>query len=473
MDKESRGYVVVVDDEPELRSLLVDQLTMEGYHVRAFADGAEALAFLNGDSAEAGMVELVITDLRMPDVDGLSLLRNFKPKHPDVPVILMTAFASVESAVEGLRKGAFDYVTKPFKLMEMSHAIERALIFGRLQRQNKTLTKEVRKQWNMSDIIGKSLPMRAIFDLIDRVAPSTSNVLITGESGTGKEVVAKAIHQRSPRAGKPFIAVNCTAIPDTLLESELFGHVRGSFTGAVGDKKGLFAEAEGGTLFLDEIGDMDMSLQAKILRALQERMIRPVGSNESKPVDVRVIAATHKDLKKAIGNGSFREDLYYRLAVIPIAMPPLRHRVEDIPLLAGHFLNKYSILNGGRVTGFSHEALQKLMGLGWPGNVRELENLVERLVVLSRHPVIQSEDIPTGEEKNFETFFGQSTGDLPSLEELEKRYISLVLEKTGSKKEKAAQILGINRRTLYRKEREYGFVTEEHEPMESGPSIDS
>lgn len=466
MEKESRGFIVVVDDEPELRSLLLDQLTLEGYYVKSYADGGEALAFLNSDSPEAELVELVISDLRMPDVDGLSLLRNYKPKHPDIPIILMTAYASVESAVEGLRKGAFDYLTKPFKLAEMSHAIERAVIFGRLQRQNKTLTKEVRKQWSMNDIIGKSLPMKNIFDLIERVAPSTSNVLITGESGTGKEVVAKAIHQLSPRSGKPFVAVNCTAIPDALLESELFGHVKGSFTGAMTDKKGLFAEADGGTLFLDEIGDMDMSLQAKILRVLQERMVRPVGSNESRPVDVRVIAATHKDLKKAIGNATFREDLYYRLAVIPLAVPPLRHRVEDIPLLANHFLNKYSLLNGGRVNGLSHEALQKLMGLSWPGNVRELENLVERLVVLSRHPVIQAEDIPTGEERNFETFFGQATADLPSLEDLEKRYISLVLEKTGSKKEKAAQILGINRRTLYRKEREFGFVTEDHEPAE-------
>ncbi|NJL24057.1 MAG: sigma-54-dependent Fis family transcriptional regulator [Calothrix sp. SM1_5_4] len=423
---------------------------MENFHVRQFSDGAEALAFLNGGSPEADQVELVITDLRMPDVDGLSLLRNFKVKHTDIPVILMTAYASVESAVEGLRKGAFDYVTKPFKLAEVTHIVERAIVFGRLHRQNKTLTKEVRRTWALNDVIGKSQPMKEIFDLVDRVAASTSNVLITGESGTGKEVIAKAIHQRSSRADKPFVAVNCTAIPDTLLESELFGHVRGSFTGATADKKGLFEEADGGTLFLDEIGDMELSLQAKILRALQERVIRPVGSTQSKSVDVRVIAATHKDLKKAIGNGSFREDLYYRLAVIPISMPPLRHRVEDIPLLASHFLNKYSILNGGRVTGFSSEAMQRLMALPWPGNVRELENLVERLVVLSKHPVIQPEDIPFGEERNFETFFGQNTSDMPSLDELEKRYISLVLEKTGSRKEKAAQILGINRRTLYR-----------------------
>jgi DNA-binding NtrC family response regulator len=467
MKKGSRGYVVVIDDDPEMRSMLVDQLELDDYTVWKFTDGGEALAFLNGTKPEAEQVELVLTDLRMPDVDGLSLLRNYKPKHPDVPVILMTAYASVESAVEGLRKGAFDYLTKPFKLAEMSHAVERAVVFGRLQRENKTLTKEIRKTWTVNDIIGRSAAMHEVFDLIERVASSTSSILITGESGTGKEVVAKAIHQRSPRADKNFIAVNCTAIPDALLESELFGHVKGSFTGATTDKRGLFEEANGGTLFLDEIGDMEISLQAKILRALQEKTIRPVGSNQSKLVDVRVIAATHKDLKKAIGNGTFREDLYYRLAVIPVVIPALRHRPEDIPLLAHHFLNKYSLLNGGRVHGFSQEALQRLMSLAWPGNVRELENLIERMVVLSKTPVIQVEDVPGGGEKNFEAFFGENVASLPSLEELEKRYISLVLEKTGSKKEKAAQILGINRRTLYRKERDYGFVTsEDQEPEE-------
>ena len=467
MDRNSQGFVVVVDDDPQMRSLLVDHLQMENYHVREFSDGSEALAFLNGGASEAGLVELVITDLRMPDVDGLSLLRNFKPNHPDVPVILMTAFATVETAVEGLRKGAFDYITKPFKLVEMSHVISRAILFGRLQRQNKSLTREVKKTWALNEIIGKSQAMRSIFDLIERVAQATSNILITGESGTGKEVVAKAIHQQSPRAQKPFVAVNCAAIPDSLLESELFGHVKGSFTGATCDKKGLFEEAEGGTLFLDEIGDLDMALQAKLLRVLQERLIRPVGSNHSRPIDVRVIAATHRDLKKSITNGTFREDLYYRLTVIPIVMPPLRHRPEDIPLLAQHFLNKYSLMNGGRVTGFNHEAVQKLTALPWPGNVRELENLVERLVVLAKHPIILASDIPTGEERGFESFYGQATDDMPSLEDLERRYMALVLEKTGGKKEKAAQILGINRRTLYRKERDYGFVSDsEPEPTD-------
>lgn len=466
MEKNSRGFVVVIDDDPEMRSMVVDQLELEGFTVMSFGDGLQALTFLNGNKLEASQVELVISDLRMPEVDGLSLLHNFKPKHPDVPVILMTAYASVESAVEGLRKGAFDYLTKPFKLSEMTHAVERAVMFGRLQRENRSLSKEVKKTWSRNDIVGKSAPITEIFELIERLGDSTASVLITGESGTGKEVVAKAIHQAGVRKSKPFVAVNCTAIPESLLESELFGHSKGAFTGANADKRGLFEEAEGGTIFLDEIGDMDIALQAKILRVLQERTIRPVGSTQGKPIDVRVIAATHKDLKKAIAEGNFREDLYYRLAVIPVVMPALRHRTEDIPLLAHHFLNKYSLANGGRVHGFAPEALQKLIALPWPGNVRELENLVERLVVLSKNPTIQASDIPAGEEGNFESFLGQNASHLPTLEELEKRYIGMVLERTGSRKEKAAQILGINRRTLYRKEREYGYVTEDQEPEE-------
>lgn len=468
MNKFSQGFVVVIDDDPQMRSLLVDHLELSQYHVKSFGDGLEAMAFLLGTNPEAGQVELVITDLRMPEVDGLSVLQQLKHQRPSIPVIIMTAHASIESAIEGLRKGAFDYVIKPFKLTDISHAIERAISFGRLQRQNKVLSSELKKNWGLNDIIGKSPAMKVIFDLIERVAPAQSSVLITGESGSGKEVVAKAIHNRSPRANKPFIAINCTAIPESLLESELFGHTKGAFTGAIDKKKGLFEEADSGTLFLDEIGDMDLSLQAKLLRVLQERKIKPVGDNQMHDIDVRVIAATHKDLKKAIQNGTFREDLYYRLSVIPIVVPSLRHRTEDIPLLAQYFLNKYSILNGKSVTGFSFEALQKMMNMPWPGNVRELENLVERLVVLTPHTVIQSQEIPANEDQPFESFYGRAVQDDPTLEELEKRYIRLILDKTGGRKEKAAQVLGINRRTLYRKERDYGFVlTDETEPEDN------
>ncbi len=463
MKKMSQGFVVVIDDDPQMRSLLVDHLELTEYHVKPFADGLEAMQFLMGNSPEAQQVELVLTDLRMPEMDGLSVLHQLKPLRPLLPVIIMTAHASIETAVEGLRKGAFDYITKPFKLAEISHVIERALSYGRLQRQNKTLASELKRNWSRNDIIGKSSAMQSIFDLIERVAPAQSSILITGESGSGKEVVAKAIHARSPRAKKPFVAINCTAIPNTLLESELFGHAKGAFTGATERKKGLFEEADGGTLFLDEIGDLDVALQAKLLRVLQERKIKPVGDTQMKDIDVRIIAATHKDLKKAIIEKNFREDLYYRLSVIPIVVPPLRHRQEDIPLLAQHFLNKYAVLNNKLVTGFNFNTMEKLIAMPWPGNVRELENLIERLVVLTPHSVIQVNEIPLPDDKTFESFYGQSTEDSPTLEELEKRYIRMILNKTADKKEKAAQILGINRRTLYRKEKEFGFATGEED----------
>jgi len=458
MEKTSQGFVVVIDDDPQMKSLLVDHLTFENYHVKSFSDGLEAMSFLLGSSSEASQVELVLSDLRMPEMDGIEVLKQLKHSRPTLPVIIITAHATVETAIEGLRKGAFDYILKPFKLTEISHTVQQALIFGRLQRQNKTLTSELKKTWSKNEIIGKSPALRTIFDLIERVAPAQSNVLITGESGTGKEVIAKAIHNASPRAKKSFIAINCTAIPEALLESELFGHARGSFTGANERRKGLFEEAEGGTLFLDEIGDLDIGLQAKLLRVLQERKIKPVGDNQTKDINVRIIAATHKDLKKAIAENNFREDLYFRLAVIPIAIPPLRHRTEDIPLLAHHFLNKYTVLNQKLVNGFSFEAMQKLIAMPWVGNVRELENLVERLVVLTTNSVIQGNEIQASEVNTHESFYGKSTEDSPTLEELEKRYIQMILNKTAGKKEKAAQILGINRRTLYRKEKEYGFV---------------
>ncbi len=467
MISESTGSIVVVDDDPEVRSMVTDHLRRQGYQVRDFDSGLSAAKYLSSGELDALGTELVITDLRMPDLDGLDLLQQIRRLPNHFPVIIMTAFATVDTAIEGLRRGAFDYITKPFRLNELSLNVERALSFYRLKMQNQALSAEVRRTWHHQDMVGKSAAMRSIFDLIDRVSSANSNILITGESGTGKEVVARSIHNRSHRANKPFIAINCTAIPEDLLESELFGHLKGSFTGAVADKKGLFEEAEGGTLFLDEIGDMNIALQSKLLRVIQERVIKPVGGNQQKPIDVRVIAATHKDLKKAILQGQFREDLFYRLAVIPIVVPPLRHRSEDIPLLAHHFLRKYSALNGGKVAGFSQAALVKLMSMQWPGNVRELENLIERMVVLTKSSQIDLIDIPDSESTPSEQFFGQATSDSPTLESLEKRYIQLILEKTGGKKEKAAQILGINRRTLYRKEREYGFVSDqEPEPHE-------
>lgn len=464
--KNTQGFIVVVDDDPQMRSLLVDHLELTNYQVQAFDDGLAAMKFILGNDPQSAQIDLIITDLRMPEMDGLSVLRQVKPQRPHIPVVIMTAHASVESAIEGLRKGAFDYIVKPFKLAEISYVIERAISYGRLQRQNKTLATELKKTWSKSDIIGKSQAMQTVFEMIERVAPAQSNVLITGESGSGKEIVAKAIHNLSNRSKKPFIAINCTSIPEALLESELFGHAKGSFTGAIERKIGLFEEAQGGTLFLDEIGDMDISLQAKLLRVLQERKIKPVGDTQMKDIDVRIIAATHKDLKKSIQEGNFREDLYYRLSVIPIVVPPLRHRPDDIPLLCQYFLNKYCVINNKLITGFSFEAMQKLMSLPWPGNVRELENLVERLVVLTPHSVIQPSDLPASDRKNPESFYGDAIQDSPTLEQLEKRYIQAVIEKTGGKKEKTAQILGINRRTLYRKLKDYNLTSESEDESE-------
>lgn len=457
----SKKTIAIIDDEIEMRSMLNDFLKSEGYAIREFPNGKDALDALKDESS----VDLVITDLNMPQMNGLEFTRSFKALHPEIPVILITAFGTIETAVEAMRSNAFDYLTKPFKLTEISVKVARALHVKGLQTENQNLKNEINNARSFSGIIGKSPGMHEVFDLIQRVSHATANVLISGESGTGKEQVARAIHKNGPRAAKPFVAINCTAIPETLMESELFGHAKGSFTGAHQRKRGLFEEAEGGTLFLDEIGDMDLSLQSKLLRVLQEKKIRAVGENTDQPIDVRIIAATHKDLKAAIKNGTFREDLYYRLSVIPIVIPPLRHRREDIPLLAEHFLRKFSLANGSKVKGFSAAAMAKIMEMTWEGNVRELENWVERAVVLARGANIEAEDLPAISENTVETFYGAAVQQFPTVEELEKRYMKFILEKTGGKKEKAAQILGINRRTLYRKEREYGFVQNSRESI--------
>jgi len=470
--KETHGRVVIVDDDREMRSLLEDFLTNEGYTVHTFPVATDALAALSPGGKLApetsdGDVDVIISDIKMPQMDGLEFTTRLKGVRPEIPIILITAFGSIETAIEAMRLGAFHYVVKPFKLAEMAVNLVRAVEHRKLQRDNTALRREVKRNWALGDVIGKSPAMKEVFDLVNRVSQAMANVLITGESGSGKEMVARAIHQGGPRAGKPFIAINCTAIPETLLESELFGHAKGSFTGAIQRKRGLFEEAEGGTLFLDEIGDMNVSLQSKLLRVIQERKVRAVGDNVARDVDVRIIAATHKDLKAAIKDGRFREDLYYRLSVIPILIPPLRNRKEDIPLLAEHFLHKYAAANHSKVKGFTKRAMAKLMNLRWEGNVRELENVVERAVVLSTQPLIDEADIPTPETQSPEQFFATATGDFPTIEQLERRYMGLVLEKTGGRKDKAAQILGINRRTLYRKEREYGLLTNPDETEDS------
>lgn len=456
-----KPLVYIIDDDAGMASMLKDFLTGLQFEVRAFVSAQEAFTQLNED------VQLVITDLRMPGMDGMSFIDQAKRRFPGLPIILITAFGSLENAIEATKKGAFHFITKPLKLTELQVYIEKALHLRHLQKQNQFLRKEWRTQHSFAGIIGKSAPMQAIFDLIQRVAPTSANVLIQGDSGTGKEMVARAIHQLGPRKDKPFVAINCTAIPDNLLESELFGHAKGSFTGAIQRKKGLFEEADGGIIFLDEIGDMDLSLQSKILRVLQEKRIRAVGDNQDKAVDVRIIAATHKDLKAAIRDGRFREDLYYRLSVIPILIPPLRHRTDDIGLLAYYFLDKANAHNGKSINGFTSDAMQTLMSLPWEGNVRELENVIERAVVLCQSNMIDRTDLPRPESLSPDAFLSQVNEELPTLEDMEKRYIRFILDKTGGKKEKAAHILGINRRTLYRKEREYGWVEENESDSDS------
>ncbi|MGZ3703110.1 MAG: sigma-54-dependent transcriptional regulator [Bdellovibrionota bacterium] len=473
-----KGKVIIVDDEQEMRSLLQDYLQGEGYETQCFPVATDALEALSpggslGADQSDGDIDVIISDIKMPQMDGLEFTSRLQQLRPEVPVILITAFGSIETAIEAMRRGAFHYVVKPFKLAEMGVQVDRAVEHRKLQRDNTALRQEVKKSFSMGNVIGKSNAMKAIFDLVSRVSQATANVLVTGESGSGKEMVARAIHQNGPRASKPFIAINCTAIPESLLESELFGHAKGSFTGAIQRKRGLFEEAEGGTLFLDEIGDMNPLLQSKLLRVIQERKVRAVGENVDRPVDVRIIAATHKDLKTAIREGWFREDLFYRLSVIPIVIPSLRNRRDDIPLLAEHFLKKYSAMNNSRVKGFTKRAVAKLMEQKWEGNVRELENVVERAVVLCPNTLIDEGDIPTTEAQNAEAFFSGAIEDFPTVAQLEERYIKIVLEKTAGRKDKAAQILGINRRTLYRKEREMGLVPADSPEEEVGTQSDS
>lgn len=460
--KDNKKQILVIDDDREMRSLLRDFFSELGYAVSEYSSASQAISQMQNDHGmEASDIDLIISDINMPGMSGLEFTENFKRINAKVPIILITAFGSIETAIDSIRKGAFDYVVKPFKLDELSVTVERAFEFSQLRRENKILRDEIKLGQAFGGIIGKSQGMQEVFDLIKRVAPAHANVLISGESGTGKERVARAIHEMGPRAKKPFVAINCTAIPESLLESELFGHAKGSFTGAVQRKKGLFEEAEGGTVFLDEIGDMAPSLQAKLLRVIQEKKIRSVGDNVDRPIDVRILAATHKDLRAAIKNSTFREDLYYRLSVIPIVIPPLRHRPEDIAVLSDHFLKKFAAENGSRIQGFSKEAMERLLEMPWEGNVRELENLIERCVVLGKGALIEATDLPATKVDQTETFFAQTSGTLQTLEEVEKRYIRFVLDKVGGKKEKAAQLLGVNRRTLYRKEREYGWVSDE------------
>ena len=384
-----KSRILVVDDEESIREFLDIMLRKEGYEVTLAEDGARAIDLLKKKT-----FELVISDLQMPQVTGMELLKHVKDNFPDLLFMMITAFGTTETAVEAMKLGAYDYITKPFKIDEVRIVISNALRSKNLEVENRVLKKELGKENSFQNIVGNSESMHRIFDLVRRVSQAPTNVLVTGESGTGKEVVAKAIHYNGPLKDRPFVTINCGAIPENLMESEMFGHKKGSFTGAVIDKSGLFEVADGGTLFLDEVGELPLSIQVKLLRAIQERIIRRVGATDDIKVDVRIIAATNRDLEKMVNDGTFRQDLYYRLNVIQIKTPSLRERRDDIPLLANHFLKKYNDRLGKNIGGISQEAMEMMRRYDYPGNVRELENIIERTVALEAGSTILPESLP-------------------------------------------------------------------------------
>jgi DNA-binding NtrC family response regulator len=448
MMTEGDRHVLVVDDDQEMRALLRDVLQDHGYNVAVAANGEDAL-----QSLQERQYPVVLTDLRMRGMQGIELLSEIRHSFPDTNVILMTAFGSIETALEAMKQGASDYLMKPVKNDDLLRVTERSFREALLRSEITRLRREVHKEYSFNQILGKSKPMREIFDLIRRVADSPTNILITGESGTGKELVARALHYNSERKDAAFVAVNCAAIPEHLLESELFGHIRGAFTDAKGDKRGLFEEAEKGSLFLDEISELPLMLQAKLLRAIQEKEIRRLGATKPIAVDARVIAATNLNLAEEVKAKRFREDLYYRLNVIELRLPPLRERREDIPLLVESFLRKFGQGRGKAVKGVSEATLAILVDYGWPGNVRELENVIERAVTLTRSDTILPDDLPAaiqGARGDRRLLDEASEKTLP-LHEVEKEYIKKILDKMGGNKYQAAQVLGIDRKTLYRK----------------------
>jgi DNA-binding NtrC family response regulator len=433
--------LLVVEDDVEMLELLRRHFESEGYAVTTAAGGRAALGRLESEE-----FDVVLTDLVMAGADGLEVLRVTQAHEPPPRVVLMTAFASLETAIQAIRAGAYDYLTKPFKLGEASLAVSRAADDRRLREENRRLRAQIAARFGVDNILGRSAAMQTVFDKIGPIAASDATVLILGESGTGKELVARAIHQRSARKDGPFVPVNCAAIPETLLESELFGHEKGAFTGADRKRRGLFVEANGGTLLLDEVGDLSAPLQAKLLRALQERSIRPLGAHQDVRLDLRVISATHRDLPRLVKEGRFREDLYYRLAVLPLRLPSLRERPEDIMLLATHFLERATAALGKQLDGFDEESTAWMLSHRWPGNVRELENVVERAATLAPGPRVTMKDLHVEL-----TAADPVAGPRPTLADLELEYIRRVLAETGGDKRAAARLLGVSVRTIQRK----------------------
>lgn len=462
MKIKTSSTIALIDDDLDLLDLLSTLFKQKGYKVFSFSNAEEAVIEIENKRMEA---DVIISDLKLPEMSGIEFIRRIKKFDQSIPIILMTSEASVETAVEAIDTGAYDFVLKPLHMPQLFISIQRALFLNQVQTENSNLKSLFQEDMaGLKGVIGKSQGFRKAIELAKRVSSSQANILVSGESGSGKEVIAKAVHELGDKKDGPFVAINCSAIPENLLESELFGHAKGSFTGAHEKKIGLFEEANKGTLFLDEIGDLSLPLQAKLLRVLQERKVKRIGENQYRDFSARIICATHKDLRKEVAEGRFREDLFFRLNVIPIFMPPLRERRDDILPLAEYFLKKFAVMNNIEVKGFSKEAIKKLEDHEWKGNVRELENAIERAVVLSSSEYILPEDLPTEENDFFSqpeetkknkiltTVFEEEKPY--TLEELSKKYIQHVFDRNDGAKEQTAKDLGIDRKTLYRKLKE-------------------
>ena len=458
--------ILVVDDEKNYLLVMATLLEDEGFEAITASSGAEALKMI-----DATVPDLILTDMTMPKMDGIALLSHIKEGHAELPVIMMTAFGTVEKAVEAMKKGAFDYISKPFKNEELMLTIRKALDMNRLQRENRELTNALKERYSFGNIIGKSKPMLEIYRLIEKVSEARATVLVTGESGTGKELIAKAVHYNSPRSKGPFVAVNCSALAESLLESELFGHEKGAFTDAKSTKKGRFELSAGGTLFLDEIGEMPSNLQVKLLRVIQERKFERVGGTETIEVDVRIVAATNRDLKQEVSEGRFREDLYYRLNVVHLRVPPLRERPDDLPVLVDHFIRKFSQENNKPNLKITQTAMRRIYTYAWPGNVRELENALERAVILSSGDRIEPEDLPEelDEISRGEQKIGQDMIDIDdvvgiglplneSIDAIEKKLIQRALEQTNHVQAHAAELLGIKKNVMQYKMKKHGLL---------------
>jgi len=451
MAKPSKTRLLIVDDDPAHRSMLLTLLTDWGYRLEGVEDGESAVAL-----CRERPFDLILMDVRMAGMSGIEALKEIRAYNPAIPILIMTAYSNVETAVEAIKAGAYDYLTKPLDFDDLRLTLERALDHASLRDENKALRDTLAASFDQGGIIGQSAPMRQLMDMLATIAPSEATVLVTGESGTGKELIARAIHANSQRRKGPYVAVNCAALTETLLESELFGHEKGAFTGAERRREGRFLLADKGTIFLDEIGEMSLPMQVKLLRAIQEREIQRVGGEQTIKVDVRILAATNRDLKEEVEAGNFRQDLYYRLNVVALALPPLRERLEDIPLLAVHFLNKFAVKNGKQVKGFTPGAMDRLLKHPWPGNVRELENAVERAVVLLVGEYVSERELPPAIIQT------QDGGQCPepgfsnmTLEEIERIAILDALEATEGNKSEAARRLGITRKTLHAKLQKY------------------